>query len=201
MEDGLDLEAMLREVGAIKDGHFLLASGRHSDRYVEKFDLLRNPGATERCLRILADALRGDRIDVIAGPTTGGVLLAFELARQLGIPAAYAEPRGDGGPGREFRRGTRFTPGARVLVVDDILTTGKSIRETLAALQPHGVDVAGIAVLVDRSGGSSADLGYPLRALTTMEIATWEAAGCPLCRENVPLVKPGTSAVGSAVGD
>lgn len=200
VEDGFDLEGMLRDVGAVKEGHFLLASGRHSDRYVEKFDLLRNPRATERCLTVLAKAVQGDRIDVVAGPTTGGVLLAFELARQLGVPAAYAEPKSGGGPGREFRRGTRFTSGARVLVVDDILTTGKSIRETLAALEAHDVEVARIAVLVDRSGGTSTNLDYPLLALTTMDIATWKPSECPLCRENVPLVKPGTSAVNSAAG-
>jgi orotate phosphoribosyltransferase len=197
--EGFDLEGLLREVCAVKEGHFLLASGRHSDRYVEKFDLLRNPGVTERCLGVLAEILRGERIDVVVGPTTGGILLAFELARQLGVPAAYAEPRSDGGLGREFRRGTRFAPDARVLVVDDILTTGKSLRETLAALQAHHVNVALIAVLVDRSGGGSAHLGYPLRALATMDIATWETAECPLCRQGIPLIKPGTSAAGSAV--
>lgn len=200
MEDGFDLEGTLRDVGAVKEGHFLLASGRHSDRYVEKFDLLRNPRATERCLAILAKAVQGERIDVVAGPTTGGVLLAFELGRQLGVPAAYAEPRSHGVPGREFRRGTRFTRGARVLVVDDILTTGKSIRETLVALGTHDVEVARIAVLVDRSGGTSANLDYPLLALAKMDIATWEPAECPLCRHNVPLVKPGTSAVNGAAG-
>ncbi len=200
MEDGFDLQRTLREVGAVKEGHFLLASGRHSDRYVEKFDLLRNPRATERCLAVLARTLYGEHIDVVVGPTTGGILLAFELGRQLGVPAAYAEPRSDGRPGREFRRGTGFTPGARVLVVDDILTTGKSIRETLAALESHDVDVARIAVLVDRSGGASANLGYPLEALAKMDIETWEPAQCPLCRQNIPLVKPGTSVAGSVVG-
>lgn len=200
MDGGFDLEETLRAVGAVKEGHFLLASGRHSGRYVEKFDLLRDPGATERCVAVLAEAVRGERINVVVGPTTGGILLAFELARQLDIPAAYAEPKSAGGPGREFRRGTRFTPGARVLVVDDILTTGKSIRETLAALQPHGVDVAMIAALVDRSGGASANLDYPLLALATMDIATWEPTECPLCRQAIPLLKPGTSASGSVAG-
>lgn len=200
MEDVFDLEETLRDVGAVKEGHFLLASGRHSDRYVEKFDLLRNPRATERCLAVLAKAVQGERIDVVVGPTTGGILLAFELARQLGVAAAYAEPRSDGGPGREFRRGTRFSPGARVLVVDDILTTGKSIRETLAALETHGVEVVRIAVLVDRSGGTSANLGYPLLALAKMDIATWVPVECPLCGHGVTLVKPGTSAGGSVAG-
>jgi orotate phosphoribosyltransferase len=183
----------LREVGALKEGHFLLASGRHSDRYVEKFDLLRRPAATERACRRIAEHFRDAGVEVVAGPTTGGVILAFETARQLGIDAAYAERVADGGPAREFRRGTAFEPGARVLVVDDILTTGGSVRETFAALAPHHVSVVAVAVLVDRSGGAF-DPGVPLHALATLDIATWEPASCPLCASGVPLQKPGTTA-------
>ena len=196
--DGQDLFDRLKEVGALKQGHFLLASGRHSDRYLEKFDLLRRPGDTEAVCRGFADRFRHDRIDVVVGPTTGGVLLAFEVGRQLGIAAAYAERRGDGEPGREFRRGTTFEPGQRVVVVDDILTTGGSVRETLAALRPHPVEVVAVAVLVDRSGGRVArELEVPLVALSTMDVDTWDAADCPLCFAEVPLTKPGTTAVPS----
>src|SRR4051812_33353015 len=117
--------AELERVGALKQGHFLLASGRHSDCYVEKFDLLRQPRATEAaCADMIA--LLGDaaKVDVVVGPTTGGILLAFEVARQLGLPAAYAERAAEGASARTFKRGTTFAPGARALVVDDILTTG-----------------------------------------------------------------------------
>ena len=189
----------LKAAHALKDGHFLLASGRHSDRYVEKFDLLRRPAATEIACRQFADRFRDERIDVVAGPTTGGVILAFETARQLGVMAAYAERAADGGSAREFRRGTTFEPGSRVLVVDDILTTGGSIRETLAALAAHPVEVVAVAVLVDRSNGRF-DPGVPVQALATLEIATWDAAECPLCAAGVPLIKPGTTAV-STQGD
>ena len=181
----------LRAVGALKDGHFLLASGRHSDRYVEKFDLLRRPRDTEAVCRSIADRFRDAQIDVVAGPTTGGIILAFEVARQLGAAAAYAERRSDGAPGREFRRGTTFASGQRVLLVDDILTTGGSIRDTLAALAEQPVDVVAVAVLVDRSGGTA--FGVPLVALTTLDIATWSAESCPLCAATVPLAKPGTT--------
>ena len=95
---------LLRSAGALKDGHFLLASGRHSDQYVEKFDLLRNPSATERACREIVGAIGDRAIDVVAGPTTGGILLAFEVARQLGVQTAYAERKADGSAGREFRR-------------------------------------------------------------------------------------------------
>jgi orotate phosphoribosyltransferase len=181
-----------RASGALKEGHFVLSSGRHSDQYIEKFDLLRQPRATSEVCRLIADRYRGQAIDVVAGPTTGGVILAFEVARQLGIAAAYAERVTSGGPGREFRRGTTFRPDARVLVVDDILTTGGSLRETLSALVRQPVEVADVAVLVDRSGGE-ADLGVPYIALATVEIATWEPADCPLCRRGEPIVKPGTT--------
>jgi orotate phosphoribosyltransferase len=180
-------------VGAIKAGHFLLASGRHSDRYVEKFDLLRNPQATSEVCRGFAEAFRDTRIDVVVGPTTGGVILAFEVGRQLGVAAAYAERRTDGAPGREFRRGTTFAPGQRVLLVDDILTTGGSVRETLAALAAEPVEVVAVAVLVDRSGGAISFGEVPLTALATLSVDTWEASECPLCASGVPLEKPGTT--------
>ncbi len=196
MSDANALLQRLRSVGALKDGHFLLASGRHSDRYVEKFDLLRQPSATSDVCREVADQVRGERVDVVVGPTTGGVILAFEVARQLGVAAAYAERRSDGVSGREFRRGTTFSPGQRVLVVDDILTTGGSVRETLAALAAQPVDIVAVAVLVDRSGGR-VTFEVPLVALTTLDVATWDAEGCPLCAEGIPLVKPGTTTASS----
>ena len=189
----------LRSAGALKEGHFLLSSGRHSDRYVEKFDLLRQPRDTEQVCRGFADHFRGDQIDVVAGPTTGGIILAFEVGRQLGVAAAYAERVSNGGTGREFRRGTTFEPGSRVLVVDDILTTGGSVRETLAALQQHPVEIISVAVLVDRSGGQIAFDGVPLFSLVNkLEVTSWSAEECPLCIKGVQLVKPGTTAAPKA---
>ena len=189
----------LRSAGALKEGHFLLSSGRHSDRYVEKFDLLRQPRDTEQVCRGFADRFRDDRIDVVAGPTTGGIILAFEVGRQLGVAAAYAERVADGGMGREFRRGTTFKSGSRVLVVDDILTTGGSLRETLAALKQHLVEVIAVAVLVDRSGGQVEFDGVPLFSLVNkLEVMSWAADECPLCSQGIPLVKPGTTAVQGA---
>ncbi len=184
----------LRYSGALKGGHFVLSSGRHSDQYIEKFDLLRQPRATSEACRLIAERFRNDEIDVVVGPTTGGVILAFEVGRQLGAAAAYAERPANGDAGREFRRGTTFQSGDRVLVVDDILTTGGSLRETLDALSSHPVEVAGVAVLIDRSGGE-ADLRLPYFALATMDIATWDVSDCPLCRRGQPVVKPGTTPI------
>ena len=189
-----DLLHVLRDAGALKEGHFLLSSGRHSRQYVEKFDLLRRPRSTEQACRGFVEKFSAGNVDVVVGPTTGGILLAFEVARQLGVLAAYAERRSDGATGREIRRDTTFEPGARVLVVDDILTTGGSVRETLAALGVHPVDVVGIGVLVDRSGGN-VDFGVPFVPLATLNIETWLPEACPLCAAGTPLVKPGTMQV------
>ncbi len=191
--DGTGLFQILRDVGALKDGHFLLSSGRHGDQYVEKFDLLRQPRQTEAVCRGFAERFAEAGVDVVVGPTTGGIILAYEVGRQLGVAAAYAERKSDGSPGREFRRGTTFERGQRVLVVDDILTTGGSVRDTLAALKKLPVEVVAVAVLVDRSGGRVSFGEVPLSALATADVASWEPATCPLCRDGAPLVKPGTS--------
>jgi orotate phosphoribosyltransferase len=187
---------LFQESGALQEGHFLLSSGKHSDRYVEKFNLLRRPRDTEAVCRGFVRKFGDANIEVVAGPTTGGILLAFEVARQLGVEAAYAERASDGSLQREFRRGTTFTPGARVLLVDDILTTGGSIRETVAALEHQGVEIVGIGVLVDRSAGKVTFGPYPLYPLLTLDVEAWEATDCPLCATGVPLQKPGTTKVG-----
>lgn len=192
-----DFLKQLREIGALKSGHFLLASGRHSDQYVEKFDLLRNPQAAEIACRQLIAQLPDTDVDLVVGPTTGGILLAFEIGRQLGLPAAYAERARDGASERSFKRGTIIAPGTRVLLVDDILTTGGSIRETLAALDVVNADVRTIAVLVDRSGGA-VSFGPPLVPLASLSIETWTADDCPQCQAGVPLTKPGSTSSQSA---
>jgi orotate phosphoribosyltransferase len=188
----------LEEIGALKEGHFLLASGRHSGQYVEKFDLLRQPRATERAcasiVRLIEDV---GPIELVVGPTTGGILLAFEVARQMDLPAAYAERAREGSSERAFKRGTTIEPGTRVLLVDDILTTGSSIRETLAALDRTGARVTAVAVLVDRSGGA-AEFGVPLVSLARLNIATYPPDACPLCADRRPLTKPGTTQATSA---
>jgi len=200
-------EALFRSSGALRDGHFLLKSGRHSEAYLEKFAVLSDPAATSELCAFWAARHRSDggaaTIDLIAGPTTGGVILAFETGRQLGTRAIFAEEvRGPGGmTTREFRRGFRIEPGERVLLVDDILTTGGSLLAMLPAVEAAGGEIVECAVLVDRSGGmstlTSPSTGrvYPLRALWALDLPTYEpgAETCPRCADGTPLYAPGST--------
>jgi len=185
------VERIFRDAGALRDGHFALSSGKHSPRYLEKFQVLQWPAQTERLCAAIAEYARGVGVDTVAGPTTGGIILAHEVARQLGKRAVYAE-RNEAGPGRAFRRGFQLAHGERVLVVDDIMTTGGSVQETIDAARAAGGDPVAAAVLVDRSGGA-ASLGVPLHALWSLDIPTYTPAACPLCAKGEPLTKPGTT--------
>jgi orotate phosphoribosyltransferase len=203
-------EALFRASGALRDGHFILKSGRHSDAYLEKFQVLQDPAATSELCGFWASAHRAadgePAVDLVAGPTTGGVMLAFETGRQLGVRAIFAEEvAGEGStPRREFRRGFVIAPGERVLLVDDILTTGGSLVAMIPAVEAAGGEIVECAVLVDRSGGlaslTSPTTGrvYPLQALWRLELPTYEPgpATCPRCAAGEPAIKPGSSGTG-----
>jgi len=178
---------IFRSAGAIKEGHFLLASGLHSAVYWEKFRILQHPHLTEKLCRLIVEHFRKERIDVVAGPTTGGIILAFETARQLGVRGIFAEKVGEG---RVFRRDFEIAPGERVLIVDDILTTGSSVRETINAVAKLGGTIIGIGVLVDRS---ERDLDFKLPLFSCLRAPTiaYPPQQCPLCVAQVPLAKPG----------
>lgn len=183
-----DVEEMFVTSGAVLQGHFLLTSGLHSPVYWEKFRILQFPNYTEQLCGIIADHYRDYGVQVVAGPTTGGIILAFEVARQLRTRAIYAERAEP--EGRTFRRGQTITPGERVLVVDDILTAGGSVRGVIATVRALGGEIAGIGVLVDRSE-ESIDFGAPLFSCHRTTIETYTPANCPQCAAQVPLVKPG----------
>lgn len=205
-------EALFREAGALREGHFLLKSRRHSDRYVEKFQVLQFPAITsELCAMMAAFARAADGrvvVDLVAGPTTGGIILAFETARQLGVRGLFAEEVRDATETRrEFRRGFTIGAGERVLVVDDILTTGGSLAAMLPAVEASGGEIIRAVVLVDRSGGQAtltserSGRSYPLDALWRLELPTWAAgAGCPGCAEGRPLEAPGSAGVAGSGG-
>jgi len=185
-----NIEEIFEKSGAILKGHFLLASGLHSPVYWEKFRVLQFPNYTEQLCRMITTHFLKQKIQVVAGPTTGGIILAFEVARQLEVRGIFAEK--EGATGRAFRRGFSINPGERVLIVDDILTTGGSIREVMTAVTNQGGIVVGVGVLVNRSE-QKVDFGVPFfschRAITT----TYTPENCPLCAAQVPLVKPSGS--------
>ena len=201
-------EELFRRSGALKEGHFLLKSGKHSERYLEKFLVLQDPAATSELCRFWAARHRNSdgtpMVDVVAGPTTGGVVLAFETARQLGVRAIFAEEvkDADGTARREFRRG--FTI-AQVLLVDDILTTGGSLLAMLPAVEAFGGEIVTCAVLADRSGGLASlespktGRSYPLRALWQLQLPTYDPGSetCPACAAGVPLGRPRAAILGS----
>lgn len=205
-------EELFRASGAFREGHFKLKSGRHGDAYVEKFAVLSDPAATSELCGYWAARVRGTGhgdaplVDLVAGPTTGGVILAFETARQLGVRSIFAEEvRGDdGSTHREFRRGFTIAPGERVLLVDDILTTGGSLLAMIPAVEAMGGEIVECAVMVDRSGGratlTSPTTGrvYPLRALWQLDLPTYEPGPdtCPRCAAGDALVAPGSTGTG-----
>src|SRR5437588_11357353 len=158
---------LFQQLGVVSNGHFVLSSGQHSDEYWEKFRLLEWPRVTEQLCRSIAERYRGYAISAVVGPTTGGALLAQEVARQLDTRCLLAESAAHGG--RELRRGFVLHPAEPVLIVDDVLTTGLSLRETLAAIEPYQPGVIGTEVLIDRSGGTAShQFTVPCHALLSV---------------------------------
>ncbi|MDR2109816.1 MAG: orotate phosphoribosyltransferase [Spirochaetaceae bacterium] len=192
MKDIIDL---LRESGAMLEGHFLLSSGRHSDRYFQCARLLQYPDRAAAALAPAVERIRGDMaegklaVDAIAGPAMGGIIVAYELGRQLGLPAFFTE-RDDTGA-MTLRRGFRVEAGERILIAEDVVTTGKSSAESAAVLEGLGARIIALACLVDRRAGET-PLPWPLYAACRMEAGNWEAGSCELCSQGIPPVKPGS---------
>lgn len=179
-------EKLLQDAGALLEGHFQLASGKHSPLYIEKFRLLERPPQTDALCRMIADWARSQSPELVAGPTTGGIIISYEVARHLGLRSIFAEKNEGGSAGRSFLRGFEIRPGERVLVVDDVLTTGGSVRDVLDAVRRLGGEVIGVAVLVDRSAGK-VDFGVPLFACLRLDLPAYPPDACPLCDAGVPL--------------
>ncbi len=181
-----DVDTLLRSTGAILEGHFKLASGRHSGTYIEKFRIMENPVATTALCGMIADHYRDSGATLVVGPAMGGVILAFETARQMGVGSIYAEKDGQGG--LFFDRGFKIEPGQPVIVIDDVLTTGGSVRKTLDVVRASGGDIVGVAFLIDRTNGG-VDFGVPFYACHAMSVESFPADDCPLCREGLPLIE------------
>jgi orotate phosphoribosyltransferase len=195
----LDRQSIARRAfesaGAFLRGHFVYTSGRHGADYLEKFRILEDPRATTALAALIAERFAPDRPELVAGPTTGGIILAYEVAHQLGVNAVYVE-RGEG-TSRILRRGFEVPPGARVLVVDDVVTTGGSLLETRACIKRAGGDVVGVGVLADRTAGRT-EAGVPFFACLSVDFPSYPPEECPQCAAGVPVVAPrGTGKVGS----
>jgi orotate phosphoribosyltransferase len=179
---------VFREHSAILEGHFILSSGLHSNRYVQCALVLQHPRVAEQLGSELAAKLRHLGAAVVAAPALGGILVAHEVARALGTRAIFTE-RQEGA--MTLRRGFGLAPGEPTLVVEDVLTTGLSTRETIQCVEQSGGKVVGAGALIDRSGGK-ADLGLPQAALVRLQIQNYNPADCPLCKAGIPAVKPGS---------
>jgi orotate phosphoribosyltransferase len=186
--DDREVLELFRKHEALLEGHFILSSGLHSDRYIQCALVLQHPRVAERLGSELAWKLSDARVSVVVAPALGGILVAHEVARALGVRALFTE-RVDGR--MVLRRGFHLDPGERTLVVEDVITTGGSTRETIAAVEEAGGKVVAAGALVDRSGGT-ADLGLPRASLATLTVQNYDPTQCPLCAAGLTAIKPGS---------
>ncbi len=184
-----EILGIFKETGVLLEGHFLLTSGRHSARYLQCARVLQHPQHAARLCSDLARHFAALMPDLCIGPALGGVIIAYETARSLGVRGIFAERDKEGK--MTLRRGLTISPGDRVVVLEDVVTTGGSVKEVISLVRHMGADVVGVGTVVDRSGGT-ADFGVPFAALLTLEVETFEPEKCPLCREGLPAVKPGS---------
>lgn len=189
-----DVLKEFEEAGALLRGHFILSSGLHSDTYLNKSIVSMYPQRTEKLCRALAESIRrrfGAKIDFVVSPAMGAIIYGYETARHLGVPFMFAE-RVEGA--FQLRRGFSLSKGARVVVVEDIVSTGLSARECIDAVAKTGAEIVGLACLIDRSNGA-ADVGAPLVALAQLSVEAWPADKVPLHLAALPAVKPGSRGV------
>ncbi|MGC9991418.1 MAG: orotate phosphoribosyltransferase [Candidatus Cybelea sp.] len=185
-ETHLDLQSALTQRGALLEGHFRLSSGRHSDRFVQKFRILEDPALLEPVSQTIASQFRDPKPTVVVGAAVGGILLAYEVARQLGTKAIFVEKE-NGVP--VLRRGFALSAADRVLVVEDVVTTGLSVREVLGVVRHSGADVIGVGIVVARA---EQDFGVPAYALLNLPIISYDLAECPQCRAGEAVTDPGS---------
>ncbi len=187
--DAYIADRMLTEVGAKLDGHFLLTSGKHSDQYFEKIKIIQDPEKCSAICKALAERFADEDIDIVIGPAYGAIVLGFEVAKYLKKAFAFSQ-RNDGK--MSFRSGFDLEPGMKALIIEDVTTTGGSIFEVIELLKEKQMHCVGVGLLVDRSNGTI-DFGVPVEAMLTVDAKSWEADECPLCKQNIPLTKPGRS--------
>jgi len=187
--DNKELLSLYTSSGALLEGHFLLTSGRHSDKYFEKFKLLSQPEAVKSICTSIYNKFKINDVDLVVGAATGGIILAYEIGRQLGTKGVFAE-RVNGE--LIFRRGFVLEKRQRVLLVDDVLTTGGSLFELIKVTEFTGANIIGISVIFDRTGGEI-EFDYPFHSVHSEKIKSWEQNNCPQCIQSVPITKRGST--------
>lgn len=186
-----DLLDLARASGALLEGHFLLSSGLHSPRYFQCARLLAHPEVATRIGAALGEKASGLGVDFAIAPALGGILVAHEVARKLGVRALFAERDSDSGQ-LVLRRGFTIDPGEKALVLEDVVTTGGSLRETVEIVRAHGGKVVATAAIVDRSQEPVTAEGVPFFSLARLDFPAYEPSSCPLCRAGSTAVKPGS---------
>lgn len=177
-----------KSTGAILKGHFILTSGRHSDTYMQSAKVFVDTKASEKLCKALAEKLEGIKVDLVVSPAVGGILMGYEVARQLGVPNIFAE-RENGE--MTLRRGFSVPQGANVVIVEDVVTTGGSVKEVVKLVQELGGNVNAVASIVDRSNGK-VDFGVKFVNLISVDVVSYEPENCPLCKSGEAAVKPGS---------
>jgi orotate phosphoribosyltransferase len=178
-----------KETGALLEGHFILTSGLHSPQYLQCALVLQHPREAESFARAIAAQFQNQGIALVASPAIGGIVIGYEVARQLNARFIWTERDASGE--MTLRRGFTVRPGETALIVEDVITTGGSTRETIEAIGKAGARVVGAASIIDRSAGR-VDVGVPLTALATLDVPSIAPAACPLCAKGIPAVKPGS---------
>jgi orotate phosphoribosyltransferase len=186
-----DILDIFKKTGALLQGHFLLTSGRHSNMYFQCAKVLQYPEYTEQVCSIIADYFKDYEIDTVISPAMGGIIVGQEVARQLNKRSIFAE-RED--KKLTLRRGFTIDKGEKILVCEDVVTTGGSVFEVIDIVKDLGGEVVGVGFIVDRSNGK-VDFGYPQKSTMKMEVVSYTPDECPLCKENIPVVKPGSRKV------
>ena len=185
-----DVLSLFRQSGALHEGHFRLSSGLHSSGYLQCALVLQHPAHAETLGRLLGDTLRDLNATAVLSPALGGLIIGHEVARALGVRAIFAERQDNV---LTLRRGFSLSPDDRVVIIEDVVTTGGSTRETMVVARDAGATVVGAGSIIDRSGGA-ATLDVPFRALVALSLPTYEPAACPLCAAGQPVTKPGSRA-------
>lgn len=179
---------IMSEIEMMLTGHFLLTSGRHSNHYMQCAKLFQYPEYSKMFCADLVAQFAGEKIDLVAGPAVGGIIMAYETAAQLNVKNIFAERENSV---MTFRRGFEIPEGANVLVVEDVVTTGGSVKEVVELIKNMGANVAGVGCIVDRSNGKTS-FGVPFKSVVSTEVISYLPEECPICKEGLPLVKPGS---------